>query len=454
MSVSPRGQLHLDDGRFVEPSANSLRLRRGDVLFNNTNSPAWVGKTAVVECDIELAFSNHMTRIRLPEVFSQAFLAAQLHFLCGSGYFREQCKKHVNQASISRKFLSESTPIVMPPANEQNRIVLAVDALQERSERARSLLDEVGELVEQLRQSVLHSTFNGTLTADWRAENPDVEPASELLARIRAERRERWEATELAKFEAKGKKPPKNWQSKYKEPEPIDDTNLPDLPQGWCWAPLPLMGEMGRGKSRHRPRNAEHLYGGPYPFVQTGDVAQATGYLTRSTQTYSEEGLAQSKLWREGTVCITIAANIASSAILTFPACFPDSVVGIVPDDSICPGEFIEFFIRTAKQDLDRFAPATAQKNINLGTLEALAVPLPPKQEMTHLVFILQEIMSQIEALEAVALNGVGALDQLDRSILAKAFRGELVPQDPNDEPAIELIAKMSLAHDVGDEDD
>ena len=126
----------------------------------------------------------------------------------------------------------------MPPLAEQRRIVAKIEALQERSRRAREALSEVGPLLEQFRQSVLAAAFRGDLTADWRAAHPNVEPASELLQRIRAERRRRWEQAELAKYEAKGQKPPKNWKDKYKEPEPVDDSDLPELPDGWVWATI------------------------------------------------------------------------------------------------------------------------------------------------------------------------------------------------------------------------
>jgi hypothetical protein len=125
--------------------------------------------------------------------------------------------------------------ITLPPLAEQRRIVAKIEVLQERSRRTQEALSEVGPLLEQFRQSVLAAAFRGDLTADWRAAHPNVEPASELLQRIRAERRRRWEQAELAKYAAKGQKPPKNWQEKYKEPEPVDDSNLPELPAGWTW---------------------------------------------------------------------------------------------------------------------------------------------------------------------------------------------------------------------------
>ena len=99
----------------------------------------------------------------------------------------------------------------------------------------------------------------------------------------------------------------------------------------WEKKKLENVAEIGRGKSKHRPRNASFLYGGKYPFVQTGDIKEANLYLTKYTQTYSEEGLKQSKLWDENTLCITIAANIAETAILKIKACFPDSIIGLIP---------------------------------------------------------------------------------------------------------------------------
>ncbi|WP_176377474.1 restriction endonuclease subunit S, partial [Escherichia coli] len=104
------------------------------------------------------------------------------------------------------------------------------------------------------------------------------------------------------------------------------------------------LGELNRGKSKHRPRNDPSLYGGDYPFVQTGDVRAADGLLTNYKQTYSKKGLAQSRLWPKGTLCITIAANIAETAILGIDACFPDSVVGFIPQNENISVEYIEFF--------------------------------------------------------------------------------------------------------------
>jgi type I restriction enzyme S subunit len=114
--------------------------------------------------------------------------------------------------------------------------------------------------------------------------------------------------------------------------------------EGWKKEKLDALGFVGRGRSRHRPRNAPHLYGGEYPFIQTADVKAANLYVTDYTQTYNKDGLAQSKLWEPETLCITIAANIADTAILSFPACFPDSVIGFIADEEKSDVRYIKYY--------------------------------------------------------------------------------------------------------------
>jgi len=174
-----------------------------------------------------------------------------------------------------------------------------------------------------------------------------------------------------------------------------------DLPSGWAWAKFPQLGEWGRGKSKHRPRNDPSLFkDGKWPLIQTGDVAKAKGELVNYSKSYSDFGLEQSKLWPKGTLCITIAANIADSAILGIDACFPDSVVGLVPYNDFGNARYFEYFIRTAKENLTDFAPSTAQKNINLGILEQVNIPLPPLEEQKRIVTKVDQLMTLCDQLE------------------------------------------------------
>ncbi|WDF97738.1 restriction endonuclease subunit S [Pectobacterium carotovorum subsp. carotovorum] len=150
-------------------------------------------------------------------------------------------------------------------------------------------------------------------------------------------------------------------------------------PKGWKKMKFSEVGSLERGKSKHRPRNAPELLGGVHPLIQTGDVSNSGGYITEYFNTYSDLGLAQSKMWEKGTLCITIAANIAKTGILTFDACFPDSVVGFLPNQRV-EAEFIQHWLGFLQKKLEENAPEVAQKNINLEILRNLDVIVPDKE--------------------------------------------------------------------------
>jgi len=182
----------------------------------------------------------------------------------------------------------------------------------------------------------------------------------------------------------------------------------------------------GRGKSRHRPRNEKRLYGGNYPFIQTGDIRNAEHFITEYSQTYSEAGLAQSKLWPKGTICITIAANIAETGILDFDACFPDSVIGVVANPKEADEGFVEYLLQSFKVRLQAKGKGSAQANINMGTFENERFPFPPVTEQKRIVAKLDDLSEETQRLESIYQRKLAALDELKKSLLHKAFAGEL----------------------------
>jgi len=166
------------------------------------------------------------------------------------------------------------------------------------------------------------------------------------------------------------------------------------------WDPRSLdeFGYVGRGRSRHRPLDAAHLYSGPHPFVQTGDVKHAGLYLTEYTQTYSEAGLAQSRMWPAGTLCITIAANIADTAILGFDACFPDSVIGFIPDDKKADARFIKYlFDALLQRRYKQFTQGAAQDNLSQAKLLSLKFPIPGITEQKQIADVIAAYDDLIE---------------------------------------------------------
>ena len=182
----------------------------------------------------------------------------------------------------------------------------------------------------------------------------------------------------------------------------------------------------GRGKSKHRPRNWEGLYGGEYPFIQTGEVRNANKFITSYSQSYNEVGLAQSKLWKKGTICITIAANIAETAILDFDACIPDSIIGFEVDDKKADLNFAYYLLQCFKTELQKFGKGSAQDNINLGTFENQFFPFPTLKEQQITVHQLDALRTETQKLEAVYQKKIADLEELKKSILQKAFAGKL----------------------------
>jgi len=166
------------------------------------------------------------------------------------------------------------------------------------------------------------------------------------------------------------------------------------------WRPqrLDQLGFLSRGRSRHRPRDAAHLYGGPYPFIQTGDVKRANLYVSEYQQTYSEAGLQQSKLWPTGTLCITIAANIADTAILGLDACFPDSVIGFIADEKKADARFVKYlFDATIQRQVKQFTQGAAQDNLSQEKLLSIVFSVPDVNEQKKIASILSAYDALIE---------------------------------------------------------
>lgn len=269
---------------------------------------ATIGKTATLGID---AATNQACAVGIPreDITTTRYL---FYYLSSQKDAFIAVGKGGAQPNISQTVIKNWT-IPLAPLNEQKRIADKLDRILAKVEACRERCDRIPLLLKRFRQSVLAAATSGQLTEDWRAAN--------------------------------------DYQSEWRRVKISD------------------VGQVGRGKSKHRPRNDPRLYGGSYPFIQTGDIAQSNGLITSHSQTYSEFGLAQSKLWPAGTVCITIAANIADTAILTYPACFPDSVVGFIADPEKSVPQFVKWSIDVIRDELESFAPATAQKNINLAVL-------------------------------------------------------------------------------------
>jgi type I restriction enzyme S subunit len=263
-------------------------------------------------------------------------------------------------------------------------------------------------LVKKLRQQLLQDAVQGKLVE----QNPDDEPASELLKKIK---------TEKAKLINEKK------LKKENELSPKKSEEIPfEIPENWVWCRLGDAVNLKRGKSKHRPRNDNSLFeNGTYPFIQTGDVARskANGYLIETINGYYNDfGLSQSLMQKKGTLCITIAANIAECGFLSFDACAPDSIVCLTALDSIIE-KYCFFYVIQAREDIEKYAPATAQKNINLEILNSLIIPLPPLSEQNRIVQKLDELMQHCNELEASIKQSESQNEKLLQQVLREALR-------------------------------
>lgn len=165
----------------------------------------------------------------------------------------------------------------------------------------------------------------------------------------------------------------------------------------WDFKTLDELGKVARGKSKHRPRNDKRLFGGIYPFIQTADVKKANFYIYEYSETYNEIGLAQSKLWDAGTLCITIAANIADTGILSMPACFPDSIMGFIPYDGISDVRFIKYCFDVLQRKCKQISQGTAQDNLSWEKLSTIKFPAPPLKIQCRIAEVLSRYDSLIE---------------------------------------------------------
>lgn len=165
----------------------------------------------------------------------------------------------------------------------------------------------------------------------------------------------------------------------------------------WEYKTLDQMGMVSRGRSKHRPRNDERLFGGPYPFIQTADVKNAELYITEYSQTYSEFGLQQSKLWPKGTLCITIAANIADTALLGIPACFPDSIMGFNAYEGIANTKFVKYSFDILQKQCKQISQGAAQDNMSWEKLSTINFPCPPIEVQNKMATILSRYDDLIE---------------------------------------------------------
>ena len=357
----------------------------------------------------------------------------------------------VGQMRVPGEFL-RTVRIPVAPSSEQARIAETLDELFSDLDAGVAALEQVRDKLKLYRASVLKAAVEGALTADWRARHPQTEPASELLERILVERRRRWEEGQLRSFEEKGRTPPRNWKAKYKEPVAPETADLPALPDGWCWASWEQVGVSQNGRSFPSKDYQE----AGVKLLRPGNLhADGRVRWTKKNTRFMSQGYAESAsslLVGSGELVINLTAQSLKDDFLG-RVCITSrddlcllnqrlarlTPIEISPSYMLCV--FRSFVFRKFVSDLNT---GSLIQHMFTRQLDEFIFPLPPLEEQNAIVESVDDQLSVIEHLKVETESKLKDVQGLRQAILRRAFTGRLVPQDPNDEPAAELLKRIA----------
>jgi len=328
----------------------------------------------------------------------------------------------------------------LPPLSEQRRIVAKIDSLTGKSRRARDHLDHIPRLVEKYKQAILAAAFRGDLTREWRAQNPISKTASAFVVD-----RQR-HAHEMIRSSGKGR------DEKAAQVFPDSDTlreiaaasTEHSLPQDWCWSSIGCVFGVyvGATPSRKEPT----FWNGGVPWVSSGEVAFCRIFETR--ETVSDIGLASTstRLHPIGTVLIGMIGEGKTRgqvAILDLPACNNQNCAAIRVSEAGYSAEYVYWYLSSVYENTRNAGAGNNQPALNKDRVQRLLLPLAPAAEAIEIAKLIENAFSWIDRLAADATSARKLIDHFDQSVLAKAFKGELVPQDSADEPASALLNRI-----------
>ncbi|MER2517690.1 MAG: restriction endonuclease subunit S [Candidatus Accumulibacter phosphatis] len=412
-----------------------------DVLFAKITPCMENGNCAVAgELEGGIAFgSTEFFVFRSTGVIDPGYLYRFLRQVSFRRLARRAMTGAVGQARVPKAFM-ETAAIPLPPLNEQRRIAAKLDVLFEKSRTIRDKLDRVPRLLANLQKSILNAAFRGDLTREWRAQHPDVEPASKRVEQLRTERRAKWEADLIAK----GRDPKR---AEYVEPEPADTDALAELPKGWCWMRIGDFGFVKGGKRLP----AGHDYADQKtdsPYVRVTDMhggsikTEQLKYLPSNTANALSNYVISAD-----DVYISIAGSIGLVGRIPRQidgANLTENAAKIVLARSVSPDYLWTFLASDVAQEQIRdLTISTTQPKLALFRIEQVLVPVPPLVEQEAIAEIAISVRERLESIRSQFREIEKKRALADRQILERAFHGELVPQDPNDEPASVLLERI-----------
>ena len=347
-------------------------------------------------------------------------------------------------------------PFTLAPLREQQRIVEAIESYLTRLDDAVASLERGQMKLRAYRASVLRAAVEGRLVPTEAsiacAEKRDYEPAGVLLPRILEERRRCWEEAELAELKAAGKTPKDDrWKAKYEEPVAPDVSTLPELPEGWCWTAAEALCE---GVESGTTPTKEHFAGSGTPFIKVHNLTLDDGRLDFSTkQSFVESQYEKSKMSRSRTLPGDVLTNIVGPPLGkvsivpdTFPSWNINQAIARFRPLSGFSGNYLSAALQSlpCRQWLSKTAKTTTtQVNLSITNCRRLPMPLPPLAEQRRIVERVDELLTLAAAAAAQTAASISRAHRLRQALLRWAFEGKLVDQDPNDEPAEKLLARV-----------
>ena len=435
----------LKEMRFEEGEGTRFELQTGDLVICEGGEPgrAAVWKSQSENAKIQKAL--HRVRFRSDEYdpsFAMYFIYYGTITDRFAPYYTGTTIKHLTGASLSQ------VQFPIPALAEQHRILAKIEELFSDLDAGVAALKRAKANLKRYRAAVLKAAVEGKLTEEWRAEHPAAEPASKLLARILTERRQKWEADQLAKFAAAEKEPPKNWREKYVEPTPPDTAGLPKLPQGWCWASVEQTSEV-QGGIQKQPKRAPG--DNSFPFLRVANVHRNRLELDEihRIELLGEE-LERLRLQPDD---LLVVEGNGSKTEIGRSAIWRGEIENCVHQNHIIRVRFLAGSSRYLNAYwnspsgngliMEQAASTSGLYTLSVTKVCALPLPLAPLTEQQEIVEEVEQRLSLIAAAETQVAHDLLRADRLRQSILKQAFEGKLVPQDPTDEPASVLLERL-----------